>query len=444
MVSFFHSYDLRGKYPDEIGLEEAVKVGKAYGTFTDAEKVLVGRDGRIHAEEVTEAFINGIISTGTDVAYTGMVPSPVVYFGQVENNFGSAAVVTASHNPSQYTGFKFNLENALAMSREGGMEKIQNIYEEENFDKGQGSQNSIDLIKKYISTVKSKIGSLDQNVVINCGNGVTGILAHEMFEELGCNVEMVNEEVDGNFPNHLADPGNEEAQETLENEMTDDEIGILFDGDGDRAGFILPNYGYVGEDELLALYAKYILNKQNVGKVVYDLRASKLVPEQIRGAGGEPIESRVGHTFISEQIHDDEDVVFAGELSGHFYFPAYDFPWDDGLFAAALLLKIASEKDLIEELNNFEEYPVSPELRIDCPHKAKPKIIESIKEHYSDFDLNTKDGVKISFENGWALVRPSNTEPKMSVRCEADTKEDLEKITADVEEKVREFIRKNN
>lgn len=444
MVSFFHSYDLRGTYPDEIGSEEARKVGKAYGTFTDAEEVLVGRDGRTHAEEVTEAFIKGILSTGTDVAYAGMAPSPVVYYGQVQSNFGSAAVVTASHNPSEYTGFKFNLEDALAMSREGGMKQIQKLYEEENFDKGEGSQKSIDLIEDYISTIESEIGLLNQKVSINCGNGVTGVIARKMFERLNCSVEMVNEEVDGSFPNHLADPGNKEAQKALRKEMSEDSIGILFDGDGDRAGFILSDYGYVGEDELLALYSKYILNTEKTGKIVYDLRASKLVPEQIRNAGGEPVESRVGHTFISEQIHEDNDIVFAGELSGHLYFPVYGFPWDDGLFAAALLLKIASEKKLSDELDNFEEYPVSPEMRIDCPHKAKSGVIKSVKEHYSDFNLTTKDGVKISFVNGWALVRPSNTEPKMSVRCEADTREDLEKITSDVEERVREFIEESS
>ena len=440
MVSFFHSYDLRGLYPEEISEKEAEKVGKAYGTFVDAEKVLIGRDGRKHGEKIFEAFIDGINSTDIDVEAAGVVPTPVVYFGQVKNSFRSSAVVTASHNPPEYTGFKFCLENALAMSREGGMKEVEKIYESEDFRTGTGTKKDIEIIEDYIEAVKDKIGGLDLDVVINCGNGVTGVMARKMFEELGCNVKMVNEEVDGDFPNHLPAPGNEEAQRQLEEAMDDEDLGIIFDGDGDRAGFILPGYGYIEDDKVIALLAEESLEKQK-GKVIHDLRASKLVPEKVEENGGEAMESRVGHTFISEMIHEGEDVVFAGELSGHYYFPAYDFPWDDGLFAAVLMTKMASEEDLKKKIEAFPEYPVSPELRIDCPEEAKDKVTERVAEAYSEYDTSTKDGVKVQFENGWALVRPSSTEPKMSVRCEADTEEDLEEILEEVEGKVREFIR---
>ncbi|PSH00718.1 MAG: hypothetical protein BRC30_02100 [Nanohaloarchaea archaeon SW_7_46_7] len=181
--------------------------------------------------------------------------------------------------------------------------------------------------------------------------------------------------------------------------------------------------------------------KNEKGVVVHDLRASKLVPEKIEEHGGESEESRVGHTFISERIHEGDEVVFAGELSGHYYFPAFDFPWDDGLFAAALMTKIASEEDLEQKIEAFPEYPVSPELRIDCPEDAKEKVVEKFAEAYSDHETSTKDGVKVSFESGWALVRPSSTEPKMSVRCEADTDQVLDEILDEVEGKVRGLIK---
>ncbi|QGA80021.1 phosphomannomutase/phosphoglucomutase [Candidatus Nanohalobium constans] len=441
MTSFFHSYDLRGTYPDEISEEEAEKVGKAYGTFIDADEVLVGRDGRKHGEEITEAFISGILSTGTDVVFAGMVPSPVVYFGQVNNDFDSAAVVTASHNPPEYTGFKFNLEGAMAMSREGGMKEIEDIYEREAFETGQGERKDIEILDDYIAAVKDEIGEIDLSVVINCGNGVTGVLVRDLFEELGCDVKMINEEVDGDFPNHLADPGSEEAKELTKDVLADEDLGIIFDGDGDRAGFVLPESGYIDEDEVIALFSEQSL-KEKKGAVVYDLRASKLVPEKVREHGGEPEETRVGHTFISERIHQGGDVSFAGELSGHFYFPAFDFPWDDGLFAGALMSKMVSEQDLEEKLSSFPVYPVSPELRIDCPQESKQEITDEIAEEYSDHETSTMDGVKIQFESGWALVRPSSTEPKMSVRCEADTEEDLEEILSEVETKVRDLIEK--
>jgi len=440
MVSFFHSYDLRGKYRDEIGEEEAEKVGKAYGTFTDAEKVLVGRDGRNHGEDVTDAFIDGLLSTGTDVVYAAKAPSPVVYYGMVAHDIPASVVVTASHNPPEYTGFKFAKEGALAMSREGGMVDIEEIYESEEFEEGEGDFKRIDLGNVYVEFVRNKINlEEDLDVAVNFGNGVTPVAGKEMLEAIGCEVESVNDRVDGSFPNHLPDPTNVEAQKALESHMEGKDLGIIFDGDGDRAGFMLPDYGYISEDEILALFSEECLRKKK-GKVVHDLRASKLVPEIIEKNGGEPQETRVGHTFISEEIHADPEIVFAGELSGHFYFPVFDVLWDDGLFAAALMCQIVSERNVVEELENYPDYPVSPELRINCPENAKQKVTEAMKQDYSDHEMSTMDGVKIQFDTGWALIRPSSTEEKMSVRCEADTEEDVERILGEVEGKVREFI----
>ncbi len=412
MVSFFHSYDLRGKYPDEIGKEEAEKVGKAYGTFTDAERVLVGRDGRKHGEEVTDAFIEGLLSTGTDVVYAAKAPSPVVYYGMVAHDITASVVVTASHNPPEYTGFKFTKKGALAMSRKGGMADIEEIYESEDFDSGEADFKRIDLGNGYVEFVKNKIKlEEDLDVAVNFGNGVTPIVGKEMLEAIGCEVEAVNDRVDGSFPNHLPDPTNKEAQKALEPHMEGKDLGIIFDGDGDRAGFMLPDYGYISEDEILALFSKECLRERK-GKVIHDLRASKLVPEIIEENGGEPQETRVGHTFISEEIHANPEIVFAGELSGHFYFPVFDAPWDDGLFAAALMCQIVSERDVVEELKGYPDYPVSPEVNLDCPEEAKEKVIDAVEKDYSDHDLSTMDGVKIQFDTGWALVRASSTEEK--------------------------------
>lgn len=440
MVSFFHSYDLRGIYPDEISEEEARKVGKAYGTFINSSKVLVGRDGRMHGDRISEAFIKGVNSTGTDVEYAGVVPTPLVYHGQVDRGLKSSAVVTASHNPPEYTGFKFCLEGALAMSREGGMEQMEDIYLEEDFSEGKGLGEKVELVDNYISSVKEKIGDLDLDVAVNCGNGVTGTMARRLFEELGCEVKMVNEEVDGEFPNHLPAPGNEKAQEQLKGEMASEELGVIFDGDGDRAGFVIPGYGYLEEDKVIALLAEECLELEK-GTVVHDLRASKLVPEKIKEYGGNPEESKVGHTFISERIHEDGDVVFAGELSGHYYFPVFDFPWDDGVFAAALMARKVMKEDVLKKIEEFPEYPVSPEINLDCANEKKKEVMEKVAMAYSDHETSTMDGVKIQFEKGWGLVRPSSTEPKVRLRFEAETHEDLELMREEVEEEVRELIR---
>ncbi|MFB6204128.1 MAG: phosphomannomutase/phosphoglucomutase [Candidatus Nanohaloarchaea archaeon] len=440
MASFFHSYDLRGVYPEEIGEREAERVGKAYGTFTDAEEVLVGRDGRSHSDEVASAFINGVRSTGTDVIDAGQVPTPVIYFGMVDRSIESSAIVTASHNPPEYTGFKFTKEGALAMSRDGGMADIERLYEEKEFETGSGGYREVELEEDYVDFVSEKIKLQDGlEVAVNFGNGVTADIGVEFLESLGCSVTPVNDEVDGSFPNHLPAPGEERAQEQLREAMDDEDLGIIFDGDGDRAGFMLASGEYVAEDKVIAVFAEEVLGSRD-GKVLHDLRASKLVPERVRENGGEPVETRVGHTFISEEIHDDPGIVFAGELSGHYYFPAFEVPWDDGLFAAALMCEIASSQDLTEKIESMPEYPVSPELRIDCPEEAKQQVVEGIEQRYSDHPTTDRDGVKVEFDDGWALVRPSSTEPKMSVRCEADSEEALDRILEEVREDVEELI----
>jgi len=433
MTEFFHAYDLRGRYPEQISEEEARRVGKAYGTFAGDESILVARDGRTHAEKITEAFVEGIKSTGSDVTGIGMVPSPVLYFAVDQMEYSHGAVVTASHNPQEYTGFKFCLERGLAMSRENGMAEIERIYEEKDFEVGLGEFEELDIRKEYIEALTG-LFEVDLEVAVNYGNGVTAALCPELLEEIGCEVKGLNEEIDGEFPNHLPDPTDEKAQKALKREMVDEDLGIIFDGDGDRAGFIFEGE-YISEDEVLALFSQRMLEEAR-GKVVHDLRASKLVKEKIRESGGEPIESRVGHTFISEIIHSDDEVVFAGELSGHYYFPVLGFPWDDGLLAACLMCDIVDSGE-IQRLKAFKDYPVSPELRIDCPEQRKEKVIQGVKDHFSEHEMTTKDGVKIEFKEGWALVRPSNTEEKMSVRCEASTEADLEEILGEVESTVR-------
>jgi phosphomannomutase len=367
-----------------------------------------------------------------------MVPTPVIYFGQRELGLESSAVVTASHNPPQYTGFKFCREDSIAMSRDGGMREIEAIYTNKSFDEGSGELSETDLEEEYVEAVLGEVGSVDLDVVVDTGNGVAGPLAEKLFEALGCELEVLNREVDGSFPEHLPDPTSEEAKQYLRDRMSDQDLGVVIDGDGDRAGFIVPGYGEVSEDEAIAMISRHLL--EGSGTVIHDLRASKLVSEEVEDAGGEPLESRVGHTFISEMIHGRSDVVFAGELSGHFYFPGIGFPWDDGLLAAAVFSSIVEERDIKEVLDSLPEYPVSPELRIDCPEDEKQRVMDEVRKRFGDRDLSEKDGLKIMFEKGWALVRPSSTEPKMSLRFEADSQQDLKQIRDEVEDFVRSSI----
>lgn len=459
MTEFFHAYDLRGTYPDQIGEQEAERLGRAFAAHVrDADEggrdatIVVGRDGRRHGEQITDAFVAGVTAAGVDVRDVGLAPTPALYYASWHDDCYAAAV-TASHNPPEYTGFKFSRPGGLAMSRDGGMADVERRYErgEEPSSESDGERREEDLLDDYVDFVTSRV-DLDGEVSVaaNFGNGVAASCGVALLEAIGCDVTAVNDAIDGDFPSHPPSPGEEAARRALTDAMTDEDLGVIFDGDGDRAGFVLPERGYVPEDQVIALMAEELVERNGgEGAVVYDLRCSQLVSERVEAAGGEPRESRVGHTFIAEAIHAEPEpgtpsVVFAGEVSGHYYFPGLGAPWDDGLLAAAFIAELASREDLAARIDGYPEYPVSPELRIDCPEGAKQGVLADVEAFYGDRETSDVDGVKVFFDAGWALVRPSNTEPKMSVRVEADSEEALERLLADVEDVVRMAIEDNS
>jgi phosphomannomutase len=493
MTDFFHAYDLRGTYPDQIGESEAERLGQAFAAHvTDASaeespEIVVGRDGRRHGHEVTEAFVDGVLAAGVGVMDVGLAPTPAIYYASWRDDVFAVAV-TASHNPPEYTGFKFSRPGGLAMSRVGGMADVERRYEllgEGDDGSGDGSGDgdgdggsdgggdgagatgvspdagSVDagpvhhtgvaFVEDYVDFVADRVDLAEPvSVAANFGNGVAASCGVALLERIGCDVTAVNDAIDGDFPSHPPSPGEEAARRALTDAMTDEDLGVIFDGDGDRAGFVLPGRGYVPEDQVIALMAEELLERNGgEGAVVYDLRCSQLVSERVEAAGGTPRESRVGHTFIAEAIHAEPEpgapsVVFAGEVSGHYYFPGLGAPWDDGLLAAAFIAELASREDLAARLDAYPDYPVSPELRIDCPEGAKQGVLADVEAFYGDRETSDVDGVKVFFDAGWALVRPSNTEPKMSVRVEADSEEALERLLADVEDVVRMAIEDNS
>jgi phosphomannomutase/phosphoglucomutase len=447
MTSFFRAYDLRGVYPDDIGTGDAERVGNAYGTATETESVLVGRDGRTHAETVRDAFVRGVTATGTDVIDIGEVPTPAVRFGCWRRDVDGGVMITASHNPAEYTGFKFSKADGRAMTRSGGMAEIQRVYESGAFEEGDGRWTELDLDDEYVEYVRQRAESVradstagvNLKIVANFSNGVAGPLGRRVLESLGCHVVGVNEVVDGSFPDHHPTPTDPAAIDRVQARMSGADLGVAFDGDADRVGIVLPGVGKISPDKLLALFATVCLAEE-AGTVVYSLDASQLVPETVRDHGGDPREVRVGSTYISQLIFDEPDVVFAGEPSGHYSFPAFGVPWDDGIFTAALVARLVAATDVAARIAGFPEYPVSPTLRLDCPEPLKEPVVKGVVDAYSEHEQTTVDGVKLFFSDGWALVRPSNTEPKLSVRCEADTEPALTRIQADVRDTVEELI----
>lgn len=433
MTDFFHAYDIRGT-ADELGEEEMLRLGKSYGTFIDADQVALVRDSRKHSKRHTQAFADGLKSTGIEVLLGGLDPTPVAYHAAWSRDIPAAAV-TASHNPPEYTGVKFASPGGTALSREAGMGQIQDIYESRDFDRADGEITEANLGGEYVEHLSARPDS-GAEVVVDAGNGAGGERARQVLEQIGCNVKMVNAEPDGSFPDHLPDT----QTETLKKEAGS-ELGIVLDGDADRAAFLVPGYGEVSPDEAMALFAERCLDGD--GAVLADLRSSKTVRETVEHNGGRYLESRVGHTFISERLHRDNQIMFAGELSGHYYFPGLEVPWDDGIFAAALIADMHSASDLDERLRELPQHPASPEVRPDCPHSLKQEVIEHVKREYSGHELSTRDGVKVHFEDGWLLVRPSNTSPKMSIRCEFDTQERVDEVLEQAKEILNEYIAKN-
>lgn len=440
MTSFFRAYDLRGTFPDEIGEAEATRVGRAFGTYTDASRILVGRDGRIHAPEVASAFVAGVTDTGTDVITVGCVPTPLVRFAARTQDVGPTVMVTASHNPPEYIGFKFTTTDGAAMSRDAGMAEIQRLYESREFDNGDAEVIERDMLPTYRSYLGDRLGNVeDLTVAVNFANGAAGTVARDILERMGCTVIGINEEIDGRFPAHLPVPDDPAAISLVTDHLGEADIGIIFDGDADRVGLVLPEQGAIEADKLMAIFARECLQRRE-GAVVFSLDTSQLVPQIAREHGGSVHELRVGFTFISEFIHERSDVVFAGEPSGHYAFPAFDVAWDDGIFGAGLLCQLAGNTDLGGDIDAFPDYPVSPQHRLDCPERCKETVVAAIADEFESYDQSTVDGVKIFFEDGWALVRPSNTEPKLSVRCEADTEAALAAIEENMLEAVERLI----
>ena len=431
VTSFFRAYDLRGIHPDEIDAEIAHRIGRAYGSECVGSPVVVGRDGRTQAPEIARALIEGITATGTDVVDVGEVPTPLVRYASTRPEFAGAAMVTASHNPPEYIGVKFSTAEGVAMSRDGGMKAIQERYETGTFERGEGSLTERNLEAAYLDTLLAPLDGADLTVAVNFANGVAATVGRTLLERLGCTVIGINETIDGTFPAHPPVPDDPGAIKAVTDHLDGADAGICFDGDGDRMGLVLPERGAVPTDALMALFSRACLEREP-GTVVHSLDTSQLVADVVDDHGGSTVETRVGFTYIAEEIDRRNDVVFAGEPSGHYGFPAFGINWDDGLFGAALACQLVSATDVTGWLAALPAYPTSPTHRIDCPEAAKQPAIEAIDEQFAEYPRSRVDGVKIRFADGWALVRPSNTEPKLSVRCEANTDATLAEIESEV------------
>ena len=440
--AIFREYDIRGIAGKDLTEEVATAVAGAYAAFLAERGVkgalAVGRDNRPSGEGLHRALVGGLLASGLDVVDVGVVPTPLAYWSQHNLAVVGGIQITGSHNPPEYNGFKLGLGTSSIYGAD-----IQHIYElalAGKFPRGKGTLRGEQVIDRYIDDIAARVGKLRRalKVVIDCGNGAGALVAPKLFQKLGIKPRYLFCESDGTFPNHHPDPTVPKNLEALIAAVKQDQadIGIAFDGDADRIGVIDHTGEIIWGDYLLIIYARDALARTGKGQsIVFDVKASQALPETIEKAGGIPVMWKTGHSLIEEKMHQTHAPV-AGEMSGHMFFAEGFYGFDDALYGAARLLRIVAEsgktvRDLLADVPRFVS---TPEIRLDCPDDKKFGIVEEAQKYFgAKYKVNTVDGARVLFGDGWGLIRASNTQPVLVMRFEARTKEQLEKIQSEMQ-----------
>jgi phosphomannomutase/phosphoglucomutase len=434
----FREYDIRGVAGQDLDDGAVEILGRAMGTFflgRGQNDVAVGRDCRLSSPAYGDALIRGLLSTGCDVADLGVVPTPLLYFSVFHRKMSAGVMVTGSHNPPEHNGFKM-------MSGEETLygKTIQALYEivrKGVFPRGEGRVRRLDLVTEYQDYVFRNVRfARPVKAVIDAGNGTGGVVAVPLFRKMGAEIIDIFCEPDGRFPNHHPDPTLPEAMDKLVAKVreTGAELGIAYDGDADRIGFVDDAGNILWGDQLLIIFARDILPSRPGAAVISEVKASKVLYEEIEKLGGRPIMWRTGHSLIKKKIK-EENAPLAGEMSGHIFFNDRWFGFDDAIYASARLVEILSRsKDKLSAMMaGLPKTFVTPEIRIYASDEVKFKIVEEVRQalaaRYPVIDI---DGVRAIFPKGWGLVRASNTQAVIVLRFEADTEEDLAAIQKEV------------
>ena len=431
MSSIFKAYDIRGVYPTEINEEMVYKIGRATVVFLKAKTIAVGRDARVSSPALFESFTKGVMDQGCNVIDLGVISTPMVYYASGTLKVDGAISLTASHNPQQYNGLKINRASAVPVGQDSGMKDIEKLVGQNAFEDvaQKGMMTKHNIANEYMDHFASfaKLGDKKLKVVIDFGNG-TGVLEFPLFKKFSENLEIVPicETLDMSFPNHEANPLKAETLKMLQKKVLEEkaDIGISFDGDADRAGFVDENAKIIPMDYITGMIAEIVLEREKGATILYDLRSTRAVKEIIEENGGKAEECRVGHAFIKKQMR-EKGAVFAGELSGHYYFKE-NFTAESASFAALLLLNLLAEtgQPLSELTRKMHKYFQSGEINSEVENKEE--IIKTLEETYKDGKLDLLDGIKIVYPTWWFSVRGSNTEPLLRLNVEADTKEQME------------------
>lgn len=435
--SIFRAYDIRGIVDDTLTEESVELIGRAIGSEAAARgetTVVVARDGRLSGPKLKDALARGLAATGRDVIDIGMVPTPVLYFAtNVIDGTASGVMVTGSHNPPDYNGFKIVLDGVTLSG-----DAITALYERiknDDLESGQGTIREQDMRDAYLERILGDV-SLERKIkaVVDCGNGVAGEIGPELIERLGVETIRLFDDIDGTFPNHHPDPGKlENLQDVIRSvKETGADIGLAFDGDGDRLGVVTPKGEVIYPDRLMMAFAEDMLSRNPGAKVIFDVKCTGNLAQVIENAGGTPEMWRTGHSLIKARMK-ETGAQLAGEMSGHIFFQERWYGFDDGIYGAARLLEILSKQD--DDADTFfNRYPQdlsTPELNVEVTDDNKFDIVERLAKE-GDFGNNgvktTLDGIRVDYPDGWGLCRASNTTPMLVLRFEGKTQEALERI----------------
>ena len=436
--NIFRGYDIRAVYGQDLNEDIAYTIGLGFGSYIQEKgytKCLVGHDNRTSSEPLSDALIEGITSTGVDVVFLGLCTTPMYYYGQKFLGIDPGVMITASHNPKEYNGFKIAFDdfgNACGQM----IQDFRVFIEEGNFKQGKGSVSTYDIKDEYLKAIKESIDLGDRKikVVVDTANGTASIIAKEVYGMFD-NVELVPLYIDSNpeFPNHHPDPSVEANNADLKAKVleTGADLGIGIDGDGDRVGVIDENGKMIFIDFYAIIIWRDIMSKVANKHALFDVKCSKSLADEVEKLGGIPVCYRTGNSYMKAKMREG-DFAFGSELSGHVFFRDKWDNIDDGLYAGLRLVEILSktDKSLSHLLDGVKRYYASPELIIKSTDDEKFKVIEKVKEYcrQKGYQVNDIDGVRAEFDNGWALVRASNTGPNITARFEGVTEEDRDKI----------------
>ena len=445
--SIFRAYDIRGIVGETLTEEIVYEIGRALGAEADArgqKTVVVARDGRHSSEPLMLALANGLLQSGRDVLNIGLAPTPVLYFATNFLDAHSGVMITGSHNPAQYNGLKIVLDGQTLSGE--AIQAIRRRVEARDFIAGTGSMQSTDIVAEYIRRISEEIPvSLGDalKVVVDCGNAVPGMVAPAVLRAIGHDVIELFCDLDGDFPNHHPDPSQPENLQQLIDTVLDEgaDLGLAFDGDGDRLGVVDSEGNIIWPDRQMILFARDVLAHNPGAKVIYDVKCSRHLPLEIVAAGGEAILSKTGHSII-KNLMQETGALLAGELSGHLFFRDRWYGFDDALYAAARLLEILvnSGKPPAEVFAALPGGVSTPELRLAMPEARHARFMDQVLNATAEFEyaeINTLDGMRAEFVDSWGLIRPSNTTPCLTLRFEGDDAEALE----DVKNRFRKMLK---